>query len=206
MATCRVCSATLTSNPAEVNGSYGEDGSGKTLLESQVSKAIGESLCTYHWMQVLEGNDNTAIASVVATKEIFAFVSSGNPAVGSQGVQIDGVGQYANTFTLIPHDFTSLTSLEVIFRPWGTGASMHFGITTRYGAYNGGEDYNAHTEVVAGRDIGATVNIQYLAHDISDLVDIAALAVGDLLRVNVLYDATAIDSNAFVLGSRLRYD
>ena len=64
MATCRVCSATLTSNPAEVNGSYGEDGSGKTLLESQVSKALGENLCTHHWMQVLEGNDNTAIASV----------------------------------------------------------------------------------------------------------------------------------------------
>ena len=64
MATCTICSATLTSNPAEVNGSYGESRSGITLLESQVSKAIGENLCTHHWMQVLEGNDNTAIASV----------------------------------------------------------------------------------------------------------------------------------------------
>ncbi len=63
MATCRVCSATLTDNPAEINGSYGESRSGITLLESQVSKAIGESLCTYHWMQVLEGNDNTAVAN-----------------------------------------------------------------------------------------------------------------------------------------------
>ena len=64
MAVCRVCSATLTDNPAEVNGSYGESRSGITLLESQVSKALGESLCTYHWMQVLEGNDNTAMVSV----------------------------------------------------------------------------------------------------------------------------------------------
>ena len=65
MATCRVCSATLTDNSAEVNGSYGENRSGITLLESQVSKAMGESLCTYHWMQVLEGNDNTAVTSLV---------------------------------------------------------------------------------------------------------------------------------------------
>ncbi|KKL08454.1 hypothetical protein LCGC14_2575700 [marine sediment metagenome] len=64
MATCRVCSATLTDDPSQVDGAYGEDGSGKTLLESQVSKALGENLCTHHWMQVLEGNDNTAIASV----------------------------------------------------------------------------------------------------------------------------------------------
>lgn len=82
MATCRVCSATLTDDPSQVNGRYGENRSGFTLLESKVSKALGESLCTYHWMQVLEGNDNTAITlPVVSTVEAAGLTFAENKGI-----------------------------------------------------------------------------------------------------------------------------
>ncbi len=56
MAVCRVCSLTLTDDPSQVSETV--------HLESKVSLAIGESLCTDHFFQALYGNDNTAITSV----------------------------------------------------------------------------------------------------------------------------------------------
>ncbi len=106
---------------------------------------------------------------------------------------------------LVTQDFTSLDALEIIFAPRATGASMHFDIRTYYGAYNGGENHNVHAEVDAGRDIGATVQNQNLAHGIADLVDVTALAAGDFLQVYMAYSAVAIASTSYVKGIRCKY-
>jgi len=140
-------------------------------------------------------------------KRIFALAVPGaDPAVaGLGGVKVDGGTDIAYMRMIVPPDFTALTSIEVIFLPSETGASMNFVVSTYFGAYNGGEDYNVHTETADPRDIGATVTDQYLAHDISDLVNIAPLTIGDLLIVSVGYDAAGIDSNANVVGLRFIY-
>ncbi len=61
MATCTVCSATLTGNPASVSGRYEESASGSTLLESKLSAFLGLTLCTHHLIDLLDGNDQAAI-------------------------------------------------------------------------------------------------------------------------------------------------
>lgn len=139
-----------------------------------------------------------------ATKEIFAAPFYGIAMTGL-GADIDGAGDQANMAIIVPQDFTSITALEVIFLPAETGASMNFLIITKYAAYHE-EAYDTHTETADPRNIGATVMNQNLAHDISDLVDVAALAAGDFLFVHVAYDAAVIDSGAYVRGLRLKYN
>ena len=141
---------------------------------------------------------------VEATREFFVPIAGGTDIV-YQGALINGGADFAVMHLLVPHDFTGITNIEVIFTPTETGASMNFVIQTFYGAYNGGEDWNVHTETADPRDIGATVADQNLAHSISDLVNVAALAVGDLLTVRVAFDAAAVDSNAYVKGLRFKY-
>jgi len=140
---------------------------------------------------------------VPPTREFFVPIFTG-VVVDYRGSLVDGAGDEANMALLVPQDFTAITNLEVILVPQETGADMHFQITTYYGVYNGGEAYNVHTENEI-RDIGATVTDENFAHSIADLVDIAALAAGDLLVVRVRYDATVIDSNAYLKGLRLQY-
>ena len=65
MATCTICSATLTSDPASVSGAYGESAPNSTLLESCLSAALGLTLCTHHFMAAIEGNDQTALAPIL---------------------------------------------------------------------------------------------------------------------------------------------
>ncbi|MBA7588428.1 hypothetical protein ES708_30486 [subsurface metagenome] len=140
----------------------------------------------------------------LATKEFFVPVFGGTSIV-AQGALVDGGGDTALMMLLVPQDFTALTSIEIIFLPKETGASMHFTINTRYGAYNGGEDYNVHGEAEPNRDIEATVADQNLPHSIADLVDLSPMVAGDLLYVSVDYSATVVDSNAWVRGIRLNY-
>lgn len=157
--------------------------------------------------KIWKGNANRPAevdVSSTATKEIFGTVFYMS-VPSSIGGSIVGSNDCAAACLLVPQDFTSITAIEAIFVPEETGASMNFLILTRYGAYNGGEALNVHTETADPRNIGATVNYESLAHDISDLIDIAALAVGDLLNVYVEYDAAAIDSKAFFRGIRLKY-
>ncbi len=142
---------------------------------------------------------------LLPTREFFAVVFQGNDIPGQYGARIDGGGDTCAMMVLIPQDFTSLDALEVIFTPVETGVSMHFNINTYYGAYNGGENHNVHTENDTGGDIGATVANQNLAHSIAHLVDANPIVAGDLLHVRVQYNATAIDSNAWVKGIRLKY-
>lgn len=142
--------------------------------------------------------------SILGTKEFFNPIFGGTD-VDWKGAIIDTAGDFGVVSLLVPQDFSSLTSIELIFLPLATGASMNFVVVTRYGAYNGGESASGHTETADPRDIGATVNGQNVAHSISDLVDIAALAAGDLLSVEVYYDVAAIASNGVLRGIRFKY-
>lgn len=152
-------------------------------------------------------NPRPDIAPGAPTKEIFIPAQGNLGALqGPYGVTIDAAGEVAFMRMLIPQDFTSITALEVVFLTSFTGASMHFNITTWYGVYTGGENWAAHTETEVARDIGATVASEYNNHDISDLVDIVALAAGDILIAYIDYNATAIASWANVAGLRLKYN
>ena len=139
-----------------------------------------------------------------STKEFLATVHDGADPSAS-GALIDSSSDDANIHILVPQDFTSLSNIEVIFLPQETAGSMNFSIGTTYGSYAGGEDFNVHAETDAPRDIGAVTFNQNVAHDISDLVDVAALVAGDFIRVRIIYSVTAVDSNAFVRGVRFKY-
>jgi len=140
------------------------------------------------------------------TKEFFVPVTGwwgGTPDLGLKGALIDGAGKYCSMTILIPQDFTAITSLEVIFLPQATGAGMNVTITTYFGAYAGGEAYNAGSETEADRALGATVTDQNLAHDIADLV--TGLVAGDVLTVTANHRATAVATNSYVRGIRFKY-
>lgn len=153
------------------------------------------------------GADPTEI-DVPATKEIYipALPYAGKEAkVTYRGVAVDAAGDGCFMRLLVPQDFVSITAIEVIFLPAETGANMHFSLSTNYGVYTGGESWGVHSESSLNRDIGATVDGQYKNHSISDLVDSGPLAAGDILCVDLAYSATAIDSNTYVSGLRLKY-
>ena len=140
--------------------------------------------------------------------EIFEFphfASGGDAAILSQGVLINAGGELGEASLLVPQAFEIILAIEVILLPQATGADMKVDIITTYAAHDGGEAYNVHTETADARDIGATVTNQNLAHSISDLVDVAAMVAGDLLTVQVLYDATAVATNLYFRGLRLLY-
>uniref|UniRef100_A0A6M3KFY3 Uncharacterized protein n=2 Tax=viral metagenome TaxID=1070528 RepID=A0A6M3KFY3_9ZZZZ len=132
-------------------------------------------------------------------REVFARCQSG-VAMEQMGSRVSQAGDYGTTGILIPNLTVSITSVEVIFLPDESAASMHFDYVTYFGNYNG-QAFNIHSETGAARDIGATVANQYKARDITDLC--TGLAAGDILYVRVAYNATAVDSNAHIIGIRI---
>ena len=64
-----------------------------------------------------------------ATMEYFVPIFGGFD-VDYRGANINGVGDDAWMALIVPQYFTALTSIEVIFQPNETGASMNFVITT----------------------------------------------------------------------------
>ena len=138
--------------------------------------------------------------------EVFAvphFADGGDAALGALGILINAAAETGYATILVPPFFEVIIGIEVILLPLATGADMHIDVVTQYGAHNGGENHNVHTETGDSRDIGATVTNQNLTHSISDLVDIAAMVAGDLLTVQVLYDAAAVATNLYYRGLRL---
>ena len=131
--------------------------------------------------------------------------AGGGAAIVSQGVLIDAGGELGEASLLVPPFFGVIVGIEVIVLPLGTDTNMKVDIITTYAAHDGGEAYNVHTETADARDIGATVANQNLAHSISDLVNVAAMVAGDLLTVQLLYDATAVATNLYYRGLRLWY-
>ncbi len=98
MATCTICSATLTSDPASVSGRYSENAPNATLLESRLSAFLGLTLCTHHLIDLLDGNDNTAIAPKLTNlKNSAASALSGT----QKDIEID-IGGTSYYFTVYP--------------------------------------------------------------------------------------------------------
>ncbi len=98
MATCTVCSATLTSNPASVSGRYGESVPNSTLLESRLSAFLGLTLCTRHFIAMIEGNDSRVITPTLTNlKNSAASALSGT----QKDIEID-IGGTSYYFTVYP--------------------------------------------------------------------------------------------------------
>lgn len=218
MATADNTPFALTIGPSRIFGRPADPSVPAALSGAQVLTIIGRvGKANLQWANTKlllgagAGADPTEIdVPAGPTKEIFALAvgfsfAGATPEQTEYGVLINGAGHAAGIWLLFPHDFTTITSIEVILRPRETGGGMHLDFITSYGAYGGGENWNVHGETADAQDIGATTANQYLAHSIATLVDDTPPAAGDLLHVEVLYDATAVDSNAYVMGLRLRY-
>lgn len=181
---------------------------GTKAAVDEVTPVAGEPVWLTDDQGLVVGDGATAGGIHIGTKEVFDMVhaaAGGDATLAGGGVLINAVDEYGTATILIPHDFTTLVSLEVILRPAATGDDMHCDIQTFYGAYAGGEAHHAHGETADARDIGATIANQNLAHSIADLVDTAPLVAEDLLMVQVQYDATAVATNLYYRGLRLRY-
>ena len=145
-------------------------------------------------------------SAAVPSKEVWGCVYSGNPAPVNSGCTVNLAGEWGEAQIIIPQDFATITDIELILLPLATGASMHVEIMTAWGSKDGAEAYNVHTETGTDRNVGATVANQNLAHDIADLCNIVALSPGDLLRVTLLYNVTAVATNLQYRGVRLKYE
>ena len=142
------------------------------------------------------------------TREIYAMAHNtvGEEAnMDNRGVIIDAAPDGAIMRMVLPANFSTITAAEIIFNAGATGADMHCDIVTSWGARTGGEAWNVHTETANARDIGATVNAQYLSHSITDLLDVAAPTAGDIIVILISYDATVVATDLWVSGLRLVY-
>ena len=108
-----------------------------------------------------------------------------------------GFGETAGVIFKCPHDFTSITSAEIIIIPEDTNANADIDIASDYGA--AGEAYNTHS----GSDAATTYNLtqnQIYALDVSGIL--GSLAAND--HVGITLDEK--DTNTIhVIGFRLRY-
>jgi len=141
-----------------------------------------------------------------ATKEVFFPVTAGTemtPAVNHPCAIIDHAADECGIHVFIPHDYNSMVSLELIFAPMTTVAAMKASVYTAYGAV--GEAPAEHSEQRIDGSIGDVTTNTIQAHDISDLVDSAPVAVGDYVGVYILYSAVAPATNIRVYGVRMRY-
>jgi len=158
------------------------------------------------WKGNASNRPTEAVFPTAPTKEFFAPItgwSGGDATVPDErGVLIDAAVEQVIIFMLIPQDFTTLDALEAILLPVTAEANMHFSFAARHGAYDG-ENYTLHSLSDPDVDIGATVAWQNLAHSIANFV--TDLVAGDLLTVRVIWSATAVASNAYVRGLRLKY-
>ena len=147
-----------------------------------------------------------------ATKEIFIpvsytkigsdyyIVAEGDYAVA----EIPAAGTECATTFMVPHDFTSKTTVELIgIANDGNGsAKMKMHITTDYAAI--GQAKATHSESSWDQDSEANANDgDLLKWDISGVL--SAIAVGDYVGVLAQGTATELATDCFVLGIKFRY-
>lgn len=139
-----------------------------------------------------------------ATKEFF-FAPAMECTVGRQGpdgdhagIELTTGGDFCHIECLIPHDFTTLTSIELVCIALTTGNSVE-DITTDYGA--AGEARNTHSEAIGNLTTAVVDNTIYEI-DISAATTV--LAAGDYVGIKVIHDATHT-ADILVLGVKLRY-
>lgn len=143
--------------------------------------------------------------ALVPTKEKFydspyCSVAAEAALGGFHGCDVDGDNEYAYINCYLPEDYNALEDIVVVFLGGADLTPMTLRIVTNY--CSNGQAYSTHNESV-NKSINA-VNNQLTELDISDCVDVAALAAGDYLGVQVSRQAGQ-NTHAIIVGVRIRY-
>lgn len=137
-----------------------------------------------------------------ATMDVFFPTTYGLDGIGFQGkhpaAKLEGDEKHGMTEFRVPHDFTSITNVELIVVPLATQASADWDLLAYYFAV--GEAYNIHSESDLVTLYSVTNNQGY-AVDISTVL--SALAAGDQVGVQLI--EKVIGHDVALLGVRLRY-
>lgn len=142
----------------------------------------------------------------VPTREIFIPVTLATEMVkhGSYpSALIDHAGDYGAIVFRIPHDFTALSFVRIIFISKATAEDMYLNVDAHHGAV--GEAYNVHSDTQWDSNIGPVVENQLHLKSISLAFSPEELAANDLVGVNVWYDEAPTATNISLLGVWLRY-
>lgn len=115
------------------------------------------------------------------------------------GVKIDADGEEAVILGYVPHDFSSITSFDLVLLARDTLTPMSFRVSVQYAADD--ESYTANSDLNNDRTENVTNN-DVVCHDISDLF--AALAANDFFAIKVERVATQ-NTTCMILGARIRY-
>lgn len=138
-----------------------------------------------------------------ATREFFVPTTYTDGAMDNHGffagARLTTAGQAAHISFKVPHDFSAITSAEVIVIPMATQAAANWDIESDYGAI--GEAYNTHSEADAATTYNVVLN-QLFAVDISGILTAPPVA-DDYVGIKLSMMDNAHDT--FVLGVRFKY-
>lgn len=182
------------------------------LADRQKSKA-GSSVHGWTDGKLLQGaGAGSAPTEVDApdgpTKEFIVPYDSGQmlygETVGSLG---DHKGAYVQTGErcnfvtfVVPNDFSTLTSVQLIYARGSSGNAVTFTFNTSFGSDD--EQYNANTDSYGPTATDAlTSNDLYVGPDVSDAF--TGIAAGDVIAANIL--ATYTGGTLYILGFKFRY-
>lgn len=155
------------------------------------------------YMQAAATVDGVDISALLITCAFFAPVTFGsNMAFLGHRPVAHCTGQDDHGFTSfrVPHDFTSITSAELLVIPRDTVVAADWDIYCEYAAE--GEAYTTHEEADAASTYNVTAD-QLFAIDTSGLL--TNLAAGDVVGVDLAKRAAAGQEEVDVLGVRFRY-
>jgi len=118
---------------------------------------------------------------------------------------LDGSDVLVRVVCRVPADFDSLTSLNVVFVPAGTG-NMRYSLATDFGGICVGETYNVHTDSIAANDVAVAIN-ELECIDIS--AGVTGVAAGDVIGVEFVRHGSHVNdtvgASVFLLGVVLDY-
>lgn len=136
--------------------------------------------------------------AVTAVKTVF-FRPERVGTVGDYKVKAMGQGGNENFTFLVPQDFQSLTSLELVYAPVNTvDPGKTADLNSDYGSI--GESITTHSETVLGNPVTGTAGI-FSTMDISGVF--SNMSAGDICGININLNNIGTTLNVF--GIRLRY-
>ena len=136
--------------------------------------------------------------SFTATKELWSSVGAPNTTIGDFISHNVYNGTIAYISFKVPHDFTTITSAEIILVATTSNATANYDVASDYGAI--GEAYNTHSEADAATTYNVTLN-QLYALDISGIL--TAIAADDYVGISLTNNIVA--EACYVIGLRLKY-
>jgi len=144
--------------------------------------------------------DGSWAAPAGGTPTKHKFFSAGADTANSDGYSVRSAGSTAQSyFTFkVPHDFTSLTSIELIGFSSGSFSVQDIDLNSSYGSI--GEDRTTHQESDTTSTYSATVNL-LTAIDLAGVL--SSLVAGDFVGIHV--DHNGIGTTQKYLGIDMRY-